>query len=617
MRKKALKFHYITLTIICQALAFFLFAFTPVSAGTQDFYFDSFDADYYLSKDSQGVSHLKVVENLTAIFPDYNQNKGIVREIPFTNQEGKNITLKSLDESNIIVLRNGEKEPIWSIEKYDDYYEISTGTDDYLTGPQTYTFIYEFNNVITNFSDNDHSWQELYWDTNGTGWRQKFNSLTARVHFSRDISDAWAKKAWCYVGKYGASDQSRCTISQISDGIELKTSSLAKGENLTFDLEFHPGTFTIPEKPKNFILIIFLTIELILGFFFLFLRLKAYRNTKPLTNLYKSTFIKPEYCPPENLTIPETPSVAIKKITGSEKVALLIDLAVKKKIQLIKLDKKENGCKWRIKLLDLNSLTEQEKIILEILNHGADLELNQEISIKNQTYSPTISALVHKFDTISEKSLVSKNLISKKPAFSGLGFILFFIIWIILGIIFSQTEIDVRFFDIIGDPYLWPFLIISWLFFFILIIVLEIKFSKFNSKTESSIKLACYLEGLELYIKMAESDRLKILQSVEGADISHQGIVNLYEKLLPYAILFRCESSWLNNLQTYYNFGDTNSALAFALTTSDLNSFQRFTNSSISSGSHDPSSSSSSGSSGGGGGGFSGGGGGGGGGGGR
>ena len=42
----------------------------PVYASTDNFYFSDFSADYYLTKDAEGVSHLKVVEQLTAEFPN-------------------------------------------------------------------------------------------------------------------------------------------------------------------------------------------------------------------------------------------------------------------------------------------------------------------------------------------------------------------------------------------------------------------------------------------------------------------------------------------------------------------------------------------------------------------
>ncbi|MBR0480035.1 DUF2207 domain-containing protein, partial [Candidatus Saccharibacteria bacterium] len=202
---------------------------------TENFYFESFDADYYLSSDENGVSKMDVVENFTTIFPDYKQNKGICREIPLTNQAGVNITLPSLTRANITVLRNGEIESIYSIDRYGDYYEVCTGDDNYVLGKQVYTFKYSYEKVITDFKE----YQELYWDTNGNGWAQKFNSVTARVHFlDSAILDSYAGKSWCYVGKYGESGQERCTISEIADGVSFTANNLKSYENLTFDTEF-------------------------------------------------------------------------------------------------------------------------------------------------------------------------------------------------------------------------------------------------------------------------------------------------------------------------------------------------------------------------------------------
>lgn len=59
------------------------------------------------------------------------------------------------------------------------------------------------------------------------------------------------------------------------------------------------------------------------------------------------------------------------------------------------------------------------------------------------------------------------------------------------------------------------------------------------------------MDGLKLYIEMAEADRMKMLQSVKGADTSAEGIVKLYEKLLPYAAVFGLEESWMNEMREY------------------------------------------------------------------
>ena len=40
-----------------------------------NFTIDSFEADYYLTKDVKDVAQLKVVEKIVAVFPDFNQNR--------------------------------------------------------------------------------------------------------------------------------------------------------------------------------------------------------------------------------------------------------------------------------------------------------------------------------------------------------------------------------------------------------------------------------------------------------------------------------------------------------------------------------------------------------------
>ena len=169
-------FYYIILMLIYPVVL----GVEGVSAGVNDFYFSDFTGDYYLSKDTEGISHLKVKESVTAVFPDFNQNKGICRQIPFTNQDGNNVTLPNLTRDNITVTRNGNSEPVYSIERENNYYNVCTGTEEYVQGEQEYVFEYEYNKAVTDFGD----YQELYWDTNGNGASQKFEKVTARLHFT-------------------------------------------------------------------------------------------------------------------------------------------------------------------------------------------------------------------------------------------------------------------------------------------------------------------------------------------------------------------------------------------------------------------------------------------------
>ena len=131
------------------------------------------------------------------------------------------------------------------------------------------------------------------------------------------------------------------------------------------------------------------------------------------------------------------------------------------------------------------------------------------------------------------------------------------------------------------------------------------------------LQLSNYMEGLKYYIGLAEADRIKFLQSVKGADTSPEGIVKLHEKLLPYAVVFGMEKSWMRELAHYYEVSpEVSPDWYVGASIMSLHDFSSIT-SSIDSSSYVPSDSSSSGggssgSSGGGGGGSSGGGGGGG-----
>ena len=144
------------------------------------------------------------------------------------------------------------------------------------------------------------------------------------------------------------------------------------------------------------------------------------------------------------------------------------------------------------------------------------------------------------------------------------------------------------------------------------LIILSSSAHKYAKRTDEGIRTSKYLDGLKLYIEMAEKDRIKFLQSVKGVDTSNKGICKLYEKLLPYACIFGLEESWMKELNRYYEITPEYNRSWYSgtdiMTFSIFHSMMTTTSSTIVS----STSYSSSSSSGGGGGGFSGGGGGGG-----
>ncbi len=633
-----LSFYYSALLLICQVFLPISGVFATssyVSTNSNNFFFSDYTADFYLSRDSEGISHLKVIEKFTAEFPSYNQNHGITRIIPFTNQGGDNLTMPSDKHLDISVKHNDHSEEPYRIESEDGYFKVYLGDpEEYVRGSHTYELKYEFENVITEFSDADSAWQELYWDTNGNDWSQRFDQVTARIHFTEDIAPAYTGKSWCYVGSYGVSDQDRCETTKISDGVEFQASKLGRGENLTFDLEFQPDTFKSAPKHYNFTLLVVCFVNLAVFAFLISLSIKGRREVKPKREYYDGLFVKPEYSPPAGFTVAEMAANYIKTAKlGSSQVATLMELAVTHKIELIQtntakaLGRTKISWKIRIKSLDL---TPEQAIILKILNgKNGSLSVGQLITVKTHSSTSSLVKLGEDFKTKIKQSLQTKGLLVDKKAqkasgskdykniFSTIMTLAF--VWAFLVILLLVlTGDDMPSYQIIvGGLALALFDIFLPCVFAIFSCVQYSKFTRFIEHTEEGLRYSRYLEGLHEYISLAESERIQFLQSVEGADTTHKGIVKLYERLLPYAVVFRLEKSWLKELSKYYEYTDvsepswyssvgTFNAIAFA------NAMQSVSTSVSNAAIHSTTSSSSSSFSGGGGGGFSGGGGGGG-----
>jgi uncharacterized membrane protein YgcG len=78
--------------------------------------------------------------------------------------------------------------------------------------------------------------------------------------------------------------------------------------------------------------------------------------------------------------------------------------------------------------------------------------------------------------------------------------------------------------------------------------------------TDKGLELRRHLLGLKTYIQVAEKDRIAMLQSPEGVEKigatidpeNTKKMINLYEKVLPYAVLFGQEKQWNQQLGQYY-----------------------------------------------------------------
>ena len=627
------------LLILCQILLCLtgVFFSTPASAKDVDnFYFSAFSADYYVDKAADGTAKMHVVEELVAVFPDFNQNKGICRRIPYTIDNGRIVVMDAPKKSDFKLTRNGLSEPVYSLERENDYYEVCTGTEEYVRGRQAYKLEYDMKNVALEFTEEDNTWQELNWNTNGTDWKQKFNVITARVHFADPSVLTGDVK--CFVGKHGSINQSRCEVRKTDDGFIFVTTGVNAHENLTFYTKLKSGSFVVPEPDKSYLMVILATIVVLVCLLVLLAVIKRFKATADKRKYYNEYFVNPEYSPSKDYSLNEMAAVYIGRLKDT-KVALLLQMLVEKKIELKKGEKKFfGGQQWSIIVKNKDGLDTAESTLLKIVNGGADFKKDEEIEIKRRTATSSLVSLGNKFRNTGISKAKTDKLVDSKftgvKLSSATSIFVALIMFISFGISFFMPLIVIMSMTLFSDSsevfyagklfvLAKPMLIVilaSVLVTVVVGIILSHRAARVKHHTMEGLAASRYMDGLKLYITMAEKDRLEFLQSVKGADVSDKGIVKIYEKLLPYAALFGVEKSWMKELEKYCEIKEikepdwyhANNFAAFYTVSQTLHSASNF----VSYSTH-YSSGGGSGFSGGGGGGFSGGGGGGGGGGGR
>ncbi len=521
-------------------------------ADVNDFHFSDFVGDYYLSRDNEGRSTLKIIETFTAEFPNYPQNKGIYRAIPIAY--GKHSVSLQLGS----ILRNGEPENIYSKEYDNNNLVIATGTDDYLLGPQTYTFEYTLRDVTKTIHEyeTNTTYQDFYWDTIGTDHYQDFKQVTANLHLDDSIKDNFNGNFTCYQGGWGSTET--CTVEQVSPNLIVfqATRNMSYNENITMAVGFLADTFepyqnSWLEELQPFIAPT-CTALIILSFIW------AAISYKKRTNIAEKIKITPvQYLPPKDISL----TFASGVYNNSQKTvpAQIIDLAVKHHIEII--ENKKSGVfkksSYTLKLINTSNLLPEESKFISLLFPNRDIGAEYDIDKNNSSLGTKLNLYLGQNET---RAIAAGYRAKVKSNFRPM---LLFVLSLVLSLGFviaaNLTHL------VIIDNEEWLTLI----FFFHIIsfVFLAILCAHHHPLSQKGEELKNYLNGLKTYINLAEKDRLKFLQSPEGATKTpvntddKKQLVHLYEKILPYAILFGIEKQWAKQLAIYYE--DTHIAPAW------------------------------------------------------
>ncbi len=520
--------------VILLALAF-LAVPTAAHADTSDFTFDSYHADYTLTRAADGTSELAVVETIVAVFPDYDQNRGIIRAIP-NDYDGVDLGT----EVSSVVDENGN--PV-AYELYTDggFLDVSLGTDDFVHGATTYVISYTQQNVVRHFDDTNSD--EFYWDLNGTGWDQPFGTVSGVLHVDPSLVPALSGNTACYAGPEGS--KATCPVTAESPDFSVSVDNLGPHENVTLVVGFDTGTFVTPVPTRGVVQPIPWYVDLlsgalgVLGLGTLGAAIAA-RVRSGRGAAGRGTVIA-QYSEPEGITILQ--AAYLESRPAAAIPAALVRLAVRKNIRILAYAVEGTDEPYSLQYLSSDRTNAEDQAILDVL-FGANPEPGVTTPFGESQQAEAVA--LQSLGAQAEASLVSAGFKERPPGL-GVGIALV-VVQIVLGLVAIGTlVVSAGAFNNISS-FLWPTVLLGTVAF-IVTAVLARRPLRFTAKGQEAHE---FLLGMKLYLTVAEEERLKFLQSPTGAERidvgNNQEMIKLYEKLLPWAVLWGVEDQWSHEL---------------------------------------------------------------------
>ncbi|GAA5207275.1 DUF2207 family protein [Microbacterium kyungheense] len=545
-----------------------------VMGGVDDFSYDAFEADYWLGRDAGGQSELYTTERIVAHFPDVDQNKGIVRWIPKADSGIAH------DPEVVSVTGVGGQAIPWWTEEDEDFVYVLTGDDTYVHGAQTYVISYTMRDVVLRYEDT--SADEFYWDTVGTAHAQAFDDVRADVHILGDAADGLLpERAFCYTGAAQSTD--RCEIRQteavappdpvavwalghgIVGAVDTQAAftagdtGLGADENVTVAIGFELGTFVAPTPPPpppypwwEWILPALGLLAGIGGLVFVLVMKRFLRR-----NPDRSPVIV-QYTPP----VDESPtlSAGVLGVPAKALAAHVVDLAVRDKVEITASGDRSDADDFHVVLRDAAGLEHDDRRIVTTL-FGKDAAPGDRVDLGVFAAKPPVRAVT--YVRRIEDSTVDRGYRSRTPGWVGAvrGLLQFGGLAVAVVMTFFLDAVPSVLTDLgaLG----------GWINFFSIasafgaFIVLPWFGLPKTTLTLAGGRHKTYLEGIRAYLRLAEEDRLRAAQTPQTADLVSAGrrtfgeapnapgadVVNLYERLLPYAVLFGMQREWVRVIQ--------------------------------------------------------------------
>jgi uncharacterized membrane protein YgcG len=516
----------------------------PAHADVDDFRFDSFDAHMTLSRATDGHAELAVRETLVARFPDEDQNRGIIRAIP-DDYDGVPL------QTRIVSVTGADGTPVpYEVETHRREVRVLTGDDAYVHGIQTYVISYTQRDTIRSFADTDAD--EFYRDVNGTEWEQPFGRVSVELTVDPTLADATLDgAASCYRGAEGSTD--RCDIAREIEGTgdaaySAASSDLGPGETVTISIGFVRGTFVPGEvvrtPAEQFSVdaapaLSALSIGTLgVGAAAIGAALLSRRRNRDARG---RGVVVVEYTPPTDTDVLE--GAHLVRRTGSAIPAAILDAAVAGHLRVIE------------------DPTSDDELTLEYVGGTGVTPLHAGVLAAVFGDSPRPGDRVPLDTAGSDAGDRLRGLLPvagaevrrrgwmRRPRW-GMAIVAGMIAVVAFGLALAALLIT----SVGTTPTWWQIAAVPVTAVAGILTFVAIRWS--DRVTDAGAPARDYLLGLRDYLALAEADRMRVLQSPEGAERRPAGlddsvrVLHLHEKLLPWAVLWGVEKEWADVLAT-------------------------------------------------------------------
>lgn len=496
------------------------------SADTNNFVINDFSAQAVLSRtDPQGT--LQVTEDIKLTYSDFNH--GILRAIP---DRYKNHSLQ-LHVDSI-------SSPTGAPTTYTTYGSGSNTVlkigdpNQTVTGQQEYIIRYTLQNVIGFYPDHD----ELYWDVNGDQWDQSFEKVSVNLTVPEGAKVKLGPI--CFAGSYQSTNQG-CTVSTTGNTTDIVTTvPLSARQTLTYVVGFEKGYFTpstwVDTASEYWVTAAKFLVPFVLlaGGSWLWWLSKG-RDSKG------RGVIVPQYDAPQGMQALQVGAIYDFDVQNNDITATIIDLAIRKYLKIIetKVEKtlQKDTTEYSLQLLnnDFTALNQYEKTILSKLFDDAPIGTTIELkNLKNKLYSTA-----NQVGKAVEKDLTDQGYFRSNPKtagklLSGLAVVVAVVLFYAFGVIGIPAGIGLALGAAIA-------------FFFA---------RAMSARTAKGVEALEHIKGLRLYMQVAEKDRIEKLQAPNAPYAAHAAepvkTVELFEKLLPFAIVLGVEKQWGEQFKSLY-----------------------------------------------------------------